>query len=91
MPTAREIGIDAALASVRGFVTHRDVPPAAVAALEEALLSVMEHKVYQGFLASVDLPSDSVAGAGVWSGDLERILADMEAAMEVLGLEKPEE
>lgn len=83
--TAKELGIDVAFSTVRGFVVHKDVPDEVAARLEEGLLNAMNHSVYQGFLTSVGLDSTSVVGADDWGAQLTTMVTDMESALRELG------
>lgn len=42
IPTGKELGVDLALSTVRGFAVHRDTPDDVVAQLEKALLTAMQ-------------------------------------------------
>lgn len=83
--TAQELGIDANFSTVRGFVVHADTPDQVATMLEDALLNAMNHTVYQGFLTSVGLDSNSVAGSDVWGAQLASMQGDMDAALRELG------
>ncbi len=83
--TAKEMGIDVSFSTVRGFVVHKDTPDAVVAKIEEALMKAMKHTVYQGFLNSVGLDANSVAGSEVWGAQLTSMVGDMESALKELG------
>jgi len=85
-PTAQELGHDVVFSTVRGFVTHADVPDDRARLLEEKLLKAMNHGVYQGYLTSVGLDGNSVLGAAEWGAQLERLQADMSPALEAMGL-----
>ena len=85
-PTAQELGYDVVFSTVRGFMTHADVPDDKAAVLEEKLLKAMNHTVYQGYLTSVGLDSSSVLGAEEWGKQVQRLQEDMSPALEALGL-----
>lgn len=85
VPTARELGIDVSLSTVRGFVVHRDTPDAVVAQLEEGLMAAMNHAVYQGFLDAAGLETTSVAGAQVWGAQIEQLYKEMQTSLSTLG------
>lgn len=83
--TAQELGIDANFSTVRGFVVHADTPDAVAEKIEAALMNAMNHTIYQGFLTSVGLDANSVAGSEVWGNQLTSMQADMDAALRELG------
>ena len=83
--TAQELGIDANFSTVRGFVVHADTPDAVDEKIEASLMNAMGHTVYQGFLTSVGLDANSVAGSDVWGNQLTSMQADMDAALRELG------
>ena len=83
--TAQELGIDANFSTVRGFVVHADTPDAVAEKIEASLMNAMGHTVYQGFLTSVGLDANSVAGSDVWGNQLTSMQADMDAALRELG------
>lgn len=83
--TAQELGIDANFSTVRGFVVHADTPDEVAMKIEDALISSMNHTVYQGFLTSVGLDATSVAGSDVWGNQLSSMQSDMDAALRELG------
>ncbi|CUH60145.1 Bug family tripartite tricarboxylate transporter substrate binding protein [Thalassobacter stenotrophicus] len=83
--TAQELGIDANFSTVRGFVVHADTPDDVAAKIEASLMNAMSHSIYQGFLTSVGLDANSVAGSDVWGNQLTSMQADMDAALRELG------
>jgi putative tricarboxylic transport membrane protein len=83
--TAKEMGIDVSFSTVRGFVVHKDTPDDIAAMIEAALMSSMNHGVYQGFLESVGLDSTSVVGSDIWGEQITTMVTDMEAALKELG------
>ena len=83
--TAQELGIDANFSTVRGFVVHADTPDAVAEKIEASLMNAMGHTVYQGFLTSVGLDANSVAGSDAWGNQLTSMQADMDAALRELG------
>ena len=84
--TAQELGIDAVFATVRGFVTHSGVSDEQAAVLEDGLVKAMKHNVYQGFLTSVGLEPNSVAGADEWGAQMKKMIEDMIPAIKAMGL-----
>jgi len=83
--TAKEMGIDVSFSTVRGFVVHKSTPDDVAEKIQQALMKSMNHKVYQGFLTSVGLDSNSVAGSDVWGRQIETMVTDMESALKELG------
>ncbi len=85
VPTAKELGIPVSFSTVRGFAVHADTPPEVAEKIEAALLKAMDHTVYQGYLTSVGLDANSVAGSDVWGPQIETTVNEMEAALKELG------
>lgn len=83
--TAKEMGIDVAFSTVRGFVVHKDTPDDVAAKIEASLMKSMKHGVYQGFLTSVGLDSTSVVGSEEWGSQLSVMVKDMQSALKELG------
>ena len=83
--TAKEMGIDVSLSTVRGFVVHKDTPDAVAEQIEAALMKSMQHGVYQGFLESAGLDSTSVVGSEEWGNQITTMVTDMESALKELG------
>ena len=88
VPTAREIGVDAVFSTLRGFVVLKGTPPDRIKALEKGILKAMKHKVYQGFLKSVGLGPESVAGAKEWDAQIKSLYVDGEKTLKELGMIK---
>jgi len=85
-PTAREAGIDAIGSTIRGFAALSGVPAERVAALEEGMVASMNEPVYQSYLASGGMPSNSVLGSEAWTAEIRRIHAESRTALEELGM-----
>ena len=85
VPTAKEMGIPVSFSTVRGFAVHADTPPEVAEKIEAALLKSMNHSVYQGFLTSVGLDSNSVAGSDVWGPQMKTTVNEMNEALSELG------
>ena len=85
VPTAKELGIPVSFSTVRGFAVHADTPPEVAEKIEAALLKSMNHSVYQGFLTSVGLDSNSVAGSDVWGPQMKTTVNEMNEALSELG------
>lgn len=84
--TAKEMGVDAVFATVRGFVTHADVPDDRAKKLEESMLAGMNHSVYQAYLQSSGLEKSSVLGAEAWGKQMKRLMEDLVPAAKEMGL-----
>ncbi|MCR9086624.1 MAG: tripartite tricarboxylate transporter substrate binding protein [Rhodobacteraceae bacterium] len=85
VPTAKELDIPVSFSTVRGFAVHADTPPEVADQIEAALLSSMNHTVFQAFLDSAGLDSSSVAGSDVWGPQVESTVNEMNAALTELG------
>lgn len=83
--TAKEMGIDVAFSTVRGFVVHADTPDDVAEKIEASLMKSMNHGVYQGFLTSVGLDSTSVVGSEEWGSQPSVMVNDMQSALKELG------
>lgn len=86
--TAKEMGVDAVFATVRGFVTHADVPDDRAKKLEEAMLKGMHHSVYQAYLKSAGLDETSVLPADAWGKQMKKLMEDLVPAAKEMGLVK---
>ena len=86
VPTAREIGVDALAATVRGFAVLSGVPEDRQAILSDGLVKAMEHSVYQGYLENGGMAPSSVAGQDVWNAHIDRIYVESQTALKELGL-----
>ncbi len=82
------IGIDAVFSTVRGFVVLKGTPPDRIKALEKGILKAMKHTVYQGFLKSVGLGPDSVAGSKEWNAQIKSLYKDGETTLKEMGMIK---
>nr|WP_306268042.1 tripartite tricarboxylate transporter substrate binding protein [Pararhizobium sp. IMCC3301] len=86
VPTARDIGINAALSTVRGFAVKAGTDPEIVAILEKAVAEAMDSEEYRAFLDSQGLDYDtSVGTAAEWEKEFTTMVSDMRAAMTALG------
>lgn len=88
VPTALDLGHDVVFSTVRGFAVRKGTPPEATEVLEKAMLKGMGHKYYQGFLESVGLEPDSVAGSKDWGEQVKVLYTDMRAALKEAGFIK---
>ena len=85
VPTAKELGIDVALSTVRGFVTKKGAPADRVKTLEAGMLKAMSHTYYKNFLTEIGLDQSSVVGADEWGKQMEDMLKEMTAQLKALG------
>ena len=85
VPTAKELGIDVALSTVRGFVTKKGAPADRVKTLEAGMLKAMSHNYYKNFLTEIGLDQTSVVGADEWGKQMENMLKEMTAQLKALG------
>jgi len=85
VPTAKELGIDVALSTVRGFVTKKGAPADRVKELEAGMLKAMSHNYYKNFLVEIGLDQTSVVGADEWGKQMEDMLKEMTAQLKALG------
>tara|TARA_B100001029_G_scaffold158919_1_gene145904 strand:+ start:72 stop:1028 length:957 start_codon:yes stop_codon:yes gene_type:complete len=85
VPTAKELGIDVSLSTVRGFVTRKGAPADRVKQLEEGMIKAMSHNYYKNFLTEIGLDETSVVGADEWGKQMESMLKEMTAQLKALG------
>ena len=85
VPTAKELGIDVALSTVRGFVTKKGAPADRVKQLEAGMVKAMSHNYYKNFLTEIGLDQSSVVGADEWGKQMEDMLKEMTAQLKALG------
>jgi len=85
VPTAKELGIDVSLSTVRGFVTKKGAPADRVKKLEAGMLKAMSHNYYKNFLIEIGLDQTSVVGADEWGKQMEDMLKEMTAQLKALG------
>ena len=85
VPTAKELGIDVALSTVRGFVTKKGAPADRVKELEAGMLKAMSHNYFKNFLIEIGLDQSSVVGADEWGKQMEDMLAEMTTQLKALG------
>lgn len=84
--TAKEMGVDVAIPTVRGMVTHAAVDEARAEKLEKAMLAGMSHDVYQNYLQSVGLDKSSVLGAEEWGEQMKQLMDALVPAAREMGL-----
>ncbi len=87
-PSTGEMGIDAYFATVRGFVAIKGVPEDRLKTLEDGIVKALNHSTFQGFLSSIGLGPDSVAGAEEWNKQIHSLYKDGEEALTELGFIK---
>jgi len=87
-PATGELGIDAYFATVRGFVAIKGVPEDRLKTLEDGIVKALNHSTFQGFLSSIGLGPDSVAGAEEWNKQIQSLYKDGEEALTELGFIK---
>ena len=85
-PTAKELGVEALAATVRGFAVLSGVPEDRQKILSDGLVKAMEHSVYQGYLENGGMAPSSVAGQEVWNEHIDRIYVESQTALKELGL-----
>tara|TARA_Y100001970_G_C14236497_1_gene862137 strand:+ start:751 stop:1704 length:954 start_codon:yes stop_codon:yes gene_type:complete len=85
VPTAKELGIDVSLSTVRGFVTKKGAPSDRVKQLEDGMIKAMSHNYYKNFLTEIGLDQTSVVGADEWGKQMESMLKEMTAQLKALG------
>jgi tripartite-type tricarboxylate transporter receptor subunit TctC len=83
-----ELGVNVVESTVRGIVAKKGTPKETLDILNKALLKSMHDSVYQGYLKSVGLDSDSVAGPKEWSEQWSEMNTDTKEALKDLGFLK---
>ncbi len=84
VPTAKELGIDAEYATVRGFVTLKGTPDAALKTLEDGLVKSMQGQMYSTYIETSGQAADSVAGRATWQAQLDAMYKEAEAELKSL-------
>lgn len=85
VPTAKELGIDADYATVRGFVTLKGVPEDRLKALEDGLVKSMKGQMYSTYIETSGQASDSVAPRAPWQAQLDAMYREAETELKMLG------
>lgn len=88
VPTAKELGIDYSISTVRGWMVRKGTPPEAVKVLREALLKAMKQPGYQEYLKNVGASPDSVGGHEDWGKQVNAEAKQTAEALTALGLMK---
>jgi tripartite-type tricarboxylate transporter receptor subunit TctC len=86
VPTAKELGIDVAFSTVRGYCVLKGTPEDRVARLEQGLMRAMAGPIYKGYLENTGQSPDSVAGRQVWAAQLDAFMGEGREALTALGL-----
>ena len=85
MPTAKELGIDADYATVRGFVTLKGVPDDRLKSLEDGLIKAMKVQMYATYIETSGQAPDSVAPRAEWQAQLDAMYREAETELKALG------
>lgn len=83
-----ELGVKVVESTVRGIVAKKGTPKETLDILNKALLKSMHDSVYQGYLKSVGLDSDSVAGPQEWGEQWAEMNTDTKETLKELGFLK---
>jgi tripartite-type tricarboxylate transporter receptor subunit TctC len=85
VPTAKELGIGADYATVRGFVTLKGVPDDRLKVLEDGLLKAMQGQMYATYIETSGQAPDSVAPRATWQAQLDAMYREAENELKTLG------
>ena len=85
VPTAKEVGIDADYATVRGFVTLKGVPDDRLKMLEDGLMKAMQGQMYATYIETSGQAPDSVAPRAAWQAQLDAMYKEAESELKALG------
>jgi tripartite-type tricarboxylate transporter receptor subunit TctC len=85
VPTAKEVGIDADYATVRGFVTLKGVPDDRLKILEDGLLKAMQGQMYATYIETSGQAADSVAPRAAWQAQLDVMYKEADSELKALG------
>lgn len=88
VPTAKEIGVDYAISTVRGWMVKKGTPPERVKILREALLESLQRPGYQAYLKNIGASPDSVGDYKEWTQEVNDMAKDTKEALTALGLMK---
>lgn len=88
VPTAKEIGVDYAISTVRGWMVKKGTPPERVKILREALLKSLQRPGYQAYLKNIGASPDSVGDYKEWTKEVNDMAKDTKEALTALGLMK---
>lgn len=86
VPTAKELKIDFAAATTRGFCVLKGTPEETIAKLEAGLLKAMQTPVYQNYLKGSGQSLESVAGRAVWQAQINEFWNQSKDALKELGI-----
>lgn len=84
VPTAKELGIDAEYATVRGFVALKGTPEDRLKALEDGLLKSMQGQMYSTYIQTSGQSPDSVVGRAAWQAQLDAMYKEAETELKNL-------
>ena len=84
VPTAKELGIDADYATVRGFVTLKGVPDDRLKTLEDGLIKAMKGQMYSTYIETSGQAPDSVAARAEWQAQLDAMYREAETELKAL-------
>jgi putative tricarboxylic transport membrane protein len=84
VPTAKELGIDAEYATVRGFVTLKGTPEDRLKVLEDGLMKSMQGQMYTTYIETSGQAPDSVAGRATWQAQLDAMYKEADAELKNL-------
>jgi tripartite-type tricarboxylate transporter receptor subunit TctC len=87
-PTAKELGIDYSISTVRGWMVRKGTPPERLKVLREALLKAMNTPSYQEYLKNVGAAPDSVGSYEEWGKQVNDEAKQTTEALTALGLMK---
>jgi putative tricarboxylic transport membrane protein len=85
VPTAKELGIDAEYATVRGFVTLKGTPDDRLKFLEDNLLKSMKGQMYSTYIETSGQAPDSVAPRAAWQAQLDAMYKEADAELKSIG------
>lgn len=83
-----ELGVPVVQSTVRGIVIRKGTPQDRIDMVTKALLDSMHDSVYQGYLKSVGLDGDSVAGPKEWGEQWDQMNVDTKETLKELGFLK---
>ena len=84
VPTAKELGIDAEYATVRGFVALKGTPEDRLKVLEDGLLKSMQGQMYTTYIQTSGQSPDSVVGRAAWQAQLDAMYKEAETELKNL-------
>jgi tripartite-type tricarboxylate transporter receptor subunit TctC len=88
VPTAKEIGVDYAISTVRGWMVKKGTPPERVKILRESLFKALKQPGYQAYLKNIGASPDSAGNADEWGKEVDQMAKETTEALTALGLMK---